>query len=534
MRTASKQWEAIAKSALRRQWISVEHFADNTAKRVGLFGLLIVAVIALRTINLTALPFWLDEAYSAFGADQGFAFIWNILPTYETHPPFYTAILHSWTLAFGNSLIAFRSVGVAAAVLTALVIVAASRRLAAHLEKPWMTITIGTLALYAVLPALVGAARTVRPYNLMMLVNALGILAILYIARATRDQRLPSNAAWLGYFVCQSLLFWLHNLGALYVAALGLALIIAAGWRALFIAQWRIFLGGHVIVAAIALPALSILFDQAPTWTQSTWLRFDPSQIMDGLSLTFGLPGIFGFIAVTIIVFASFIDRTPHQKRVLTALLVAALIPTVFAFLLSLLIAPVYLPRTLVASAIPLIFLIAAGLDRNRITVLVFMMLVMLMGIQSTQITQAGPQEDWYKAVAWLEQRIKPGDQIYAYPNEGALPLRYAMRDRNVSMPVRSIPSEIPARDPQGWYPTGSRGVQSLPANRLKEIATDPLSRETPTIWLLRLKPTLHDDNEIFVRILSETRKRSDQFSDNDINIIGLTRAVPEAAKAKP
>jgi len=74
-------------------------------------SLLVIFGIAVRTWHLAADPMWLDEAYSAYAAGHGFAFLWRVVPLYETHPPFYYGLLHLWVSAFGDGLFALRLLG---------------------------------------------------------------------------------------------------------------------------------------------------------------------------------------------------------------------------------------------------------------------------------------------------------------------------------------------------------------------------------------------------------------------------------------
>jgi mannosyltransferase len=145
------------------------------------------------------------------------------------------------------------------------------------------------------------------------------------------------------------------------------------------------------------------------------------------------------------------------------------------------------------------------------------------------QARTAGPMQDWYGAAAWLERRFGPGDQIFAYPNEGALPLRYALRDRGDAFPIRPVPEAIPAQMvPGGWYATGSRGVVSLRQPQLRVIAQSPGTQSVPTIWLLRLGHPTYDPGDIFLRELAKGREVVGHYRNGPIDIVGLrSRRAP-------
>jgi hypothetical protein len=141
------------------------------------------------------------------------------------------------------------------------------------------------------------------------------------------------------------------------------------------------------------------------------------------------------------------------------------------------------------------------------------------------QARMAGPMQDWYRTIAWLAPRFRPGDQIFAYPNEGALPLHYALRDKGFDFPIRPIPTAVPTFDVKGGvYPTGSRGVASLPQGQLHAIAQAPETQEVPTIWLLRLGAQTYDPGDAFLHELHQGRYVVRSWLDGPIDIIGLRR----------
>jgi hypothetical protein len=133
-----------------------------------------------------------------------------------------------------------------------------------------------------------------------------------------------------------------------------------------------------------------------------------------------------------------------------------------------------------------------------------------------------GPREDWYGAVRWLEQRYQPGDVVLAYPNEGALPFERALRDLGLEMSVRPIPTAVPTFDRGGWNPTGSRGVVSLPPERLSAIAGEPALARVPTVWLLRLGPWDHDKGDVFLGELARRRVIVGRWQSGPIDLVGL------------
>ncbi len=489
-----------------------------------LFALAVLVAGYLRFNNLANWPMWLDEAYSVFGAEKSLGFIWKVLPTYETHPPFYTTLLHGWIALFGSATHMVRLFGALVGFGLLIAVWKAARALADLAGRPRSGLVLGAVALAAVVQPFVDIARLVRPYSLIMLVYALGIWCVFVTARGYRDRGELPRACWLGYLLCQLLLFWLHNLGALYVAALGLALLILAGPVSLFRTHWRCMVLSHGVVALAALPAFLILLDQAPTWVTATWLRFNPSLLPLQLFILFGLPGAFGTTVGLLLALNGLRWLGKDRARIGGALLVLIFVPIVVAMLLSMTVAPVFLVRTLVGVCVPMVLLIAAGAADGLLPRAALIMVAALSLQRDIRLQNSPPEDDWYATAQWLAARVKPGDVIYAYANEGALPLHYALRDIGKPMPIRQLPSDIPARDPVGWYPTGSRGVQSLPEARLRQFAQDPQSRAAGTIWLVRIQRGMYDKGDVALRSFAEGRKQTDHYSKATVDITGLAR----------
>lgn len=503
-------------------------------------GMLAALGLALRTWHIAAVPLWLDEAYSAYAAAKGFAFLWHIVPRYETHPPVYYSLVRLWTLAFGDGLIALRALGLIAGSAALAVTAAAAGEAGRTIGRDAAArrrLAFAAFALGCVATAMVEMAREVRPYPVMMLAYAAATFALLRIARRARGGRPLAGLAYAGYLLTAEAMLWLHNLGPLFAAALGLALIAAIVGRASR-RDWAWLAGGHLLIGLAWLPGLAILIDQAPTWVSSTWLRFDVARLPDRLAPIYAAYGVLPTIAaLTLLALAlAALRQAGEGLRLAMILLTLAAVPTLLSIALSLTVTPVFISRTLTPVAAPTLILFAIGAaafgDRRRwIGAGAALILGGHMLAVEIQARRADPPQDWYGTVAWLRERVRPGDQIFAYPNEGALPLAFALRDKGLAYPIRAIPTPVPTlNDPDGWYPTGSRGVVSLPRSRLRAIAEEAATRAVPTIWLLRLGPWAYDKGDIFLRELARGRHGVRRWRAGPIDIVGLARGPRPAA----
>ncbi|TZG26335.1 glycosyltransferase family 39 protein [Sphingomonas montanisoli] len=507
--------------SLRNRWLLVGFV-------ILLFG------IGVRAWGLTDEPMWLDEAYSAYAASKGWHFLWAVVPAYETHPPFYYSLLRGWTLIVGDGLLGHRSLGVVAGSI-ALPVVALAARDAARasgLADRAGLIAVSALAAASVSPVLVEMAREVRPYPLMIMAYALGIWALMRIAARGRLEGVPYAA----YLACSALMLWLHNMGPLYAAAMGLALLVVAWPRTP--RDWGWLVGGHAIVLLVWSPALVILLDQAPMWIKATWLKFSTANLWRRVTLIWTGNGDGLRAAVALLVLAALwrVRKVPAGRRIAGALLILAIFPVAVSLILSATVAPVFIIRTMTALAVPAMVLIGIGAGgyAGKVKWLLWAAAIYLLVDQGTADVDARianrPQEDWYAAARWVGARAKPGDLVYAYPNESALPFDRAVRDLGLPLQTRPIPGEVPVLNPPpgSWYVSGSRGVPSLDQAHLRGIARDKVSRAAPTIWLVRGGPWAYDKGDVFVKELEAAgRLNTGHYYRFPIDIVGLQLNPP-------
>ncbi|ARS28489.1 hypothetical protein [Sphingomonas sp. KC8] len=512
---------------------------------IALAAILIFAAAAwFRIAGTLAEPLWLDEAYSAYAANKGFDFLWQIVPRYETHPPFYYSLLRLWTLGFGDSLAGLRALGMVCGMLTLPVMALAAREAARMLRLPALPIMAASLVLAALSPALVEMAREVRPYPVLILVYAMALLALLRAARITGETGAIPPRPFALYIASLACTFWLHSLGVLYAASLGLAALALIARRGLARNDWLRFFGGHALAGLLYLPGLLILIDQAPTWVQSTWLRFSFTGLEWRLAELYGVRTITGMIAAGVLALFGLwtLAWSGPGRRLGLALLATSLIPVIASITVSLLVAPVFIVRTMTAVAVPTLLLFAIGAGGFLATrgwwrwlaPLPLIVLAWQMVTIDRQRRAGPPMQDWYPALRWLDERYRPGDIVWAYPNEGALPFDYAARDLGMIVATRPIPTAVPTLNggPGAWNPTGSRGVVSLPAERLKALADAPDAQRVPTIWLLRLGANAYDKGDHLLRALEFGRVRVADCETYPIDIIGLAR--PDVASPPP
>ena len=178
---------------------------------------------------------------------------------------------------------------------------------------------------------------------------------------ALRLLRSSGRRIWLVYGLALEATLWLHSLGALFAAALVGSLLTGFALNRMLRAQLWPLLAVHVLVGAAWLPAFLTLIEQRRVWTH-TWLRFTPAAVPDGLAQGLAAPGAGAtLIFILAALGAGALLRDPGRRPAGILLLTTALGPALATILLSAVSSPVFLPRTLVPSVLPLLLLTAAG-----------------------------------------------------------------------------------------------------------------------------------------------------------------------------
>src|SRR5947209_6469275 len=159
-------------------------------------GLTLLA-LALRLTNLGGRALWLDEAFSAWFSDRSFHYLWNVLPTYEAHPPFFYSVLKVWRSVVGPSHSAMRMFSVVLGTLTVPLVMAIAfeqERQEASGQPLLRAGLAGCLA--AASPMFMVISQEARPYPLLTFDYAIAILALM---RLTRQFKMGEAGRWTSW-----------------------------------------------------------------------------------------------------------------------------------------------------------------------------------------------------------------------------------------------------------------------------------------------------------------------------------------------
>jgi uncharacterized membrane protein len=469
--------------------------------------------LLLRLIGIGMRPLWLDEAYSAWFSSRGWHELWTDVPTYEPHPPFFYSLLKLWRDMFGGSAVALRTFSVLLALATVPLIVVASTELERQRPTGRPLLRAGIAGfLAAASPMLVLLGQEARPYPLLIFAYALALLGLLRLMREFTADHPGEWASWLMLAAGAELGLWAHGLGLLY--ALCLAGALAPTWLKPPFARARLVRGiiAALLIALLYLPCLLMMMNRAGDWGTG-WLSWSPAMLLQLFSL-YAVPGEVltagSAVAALILVLlakravqAGIEEQGWSSNR---AILVLWWGPPLLAALISQLFMPIFLARTLAATIVPACLALSGALARvesRRERFALAVALVITLSPTAMQIALRPAAEQWDQIAAYLKRNVGPGDQIWLYPNDSALPLREA----GATVVMRGIPGDYPAVGVKGPVRAGSPAVVSATAAQARFIAEDPRARGVPTIWLVTRQSGVFDPQHEFPDALARVRR---------------------------
>ncbi|MGN6847952.1 MAG: glycosyltransferase family 39 protein [Sphingomicrobium sp.] len=479
-----------------------------------LAALLTLAAIGVRLIGIGMRPLWLDEAYSAWFSARGWHELWTVVPTYETHPPFYYSLLKLWRMGFGGSEVSLRFPSILFGAASVPIAMLAARELERLRPSGRPMLLMGIAGFLAACgPTLIEHGQEARPYALMAFSYAIATFGLLRLLREFADGEAGSRGSWMIFATAAELTLWSHALGAIYAAYLALALLPA--W--LTDASRQRIARGLAAAAAIALlylPCLWIIVGRTGDWG-SGWLRWNPEMLLKLISI-YGVPvevltigsavaALILLLSVKRAIAAGFTERGWGADR---ALLLLWWGPPIATALISAVYMPVFLARTLTPTLIPCYLAVSAALARiasPRERMVLTAGLIVTLVPSSVAMALRPATEQWDQVDAFLNENVRPGDVVWVYPNDNALPLRAA--GPRSAYARRGIPADYPAIGVKGPIRSGSPAVVSLTRDSANALAQRPDVQRIPTIWLLESQPIFADPHADVPHALERYRR---------------------------
>ncbi len=253
--------------------------------------LAILAFICFSCLNLRT-SIWFDEAYSSYITRGSYSDIWE-MTSIDVHPPFYYYCLKTWSLIFGTSDFAMRSMSVFFAAIGII--------LAYFLLKRWFNWREAGLCtiFLSFSPFLIRYSQEARMYGVVFAI-VMGATLVLDVALKTKKKW-----AWAIYALLISLGMWTHYFCALaWIAHLAFVIYYMCKHREL---QKSVF-WTYPLAVALFLP-----------WLPSFYTQFN--SVQNG----FWIPEV-SFLTPLSLLSLGFLEQEPEEtKGWLTLLLVATI-----------------------------------------------------------------------------------------------------------------------------------------------------------------------------------------------------------------
>lgn len=378
--------------------------------------LLVILTIAVRFIGITKASIWHDEGFTAMLAGRDWLAIWQGSAR-DVHPPLYYELLHGWSLIFGNSVLALRSLSAVCGVL----VVALGYKITLKISKNFPLALLAFLFL-ALNPFLVRYSQEARMYGVLGVFLLIAMYGLIMVLENTKDIR-----GYLLYIVGITAGLYTHYFTALVVISFWLYVILiyfrSKKTRISLLSDWRWWVA-NVLALVLFLPWLPSMIKQ---FTRAQGLGWLPKASIFTFNDTFWqfftftdahriwqpVYWLVPLLIVAMIIFVSFKDKTKQRFSLL--LILFTFVPIAMAIAVSF-IKPIFHERYFVFSAIGLCILLAftvAYLTQiNKylgVALAVLVVLAQLIGLRNVN-SQANHQMG--QVIQKLNSNYMPGDTI--------------------------------------------------------------------------------------------------------------------------
>jgi mannosyltransferase len=399
-------------------------------------SLLVLFVTTLSFVFFQHQSLRLDEAQSLWQTSRSVPKIIEIIGE-DVHVPFYHLVLHSWQFLFGNGVETARILSLVFFILSIPAFYALGKRLYNHSIAMFATI------IFTISPFMNWYGNEIRMYSLFVL---LAILNAYFYVGIYKDK---DGASWWGfaatallgiythYFFFLILLtdaiFYFFNREQFEKKALRKFILVACGLAVAFI-PWalNVYLQGSAsnTQPGLQLPTSINLFN---TLSQFIF-GFQTDHLNTILVSLWPLTVLVGFFALR---------KHSDISSDTIYLVLAFLLPNIFAFTLSFVFNPVYVTRYLIFTLPPMYLLLSwlisrypSPIDRFARFIIIFAMILTLV---SEVVSAATPvKENYREAAMYLEENADSSDVIVVSAPFTIYPMLYYYRGSSavVTLPL--------------------------------------------------------------------------------------------------
>ena len=456
----------------------------------------LAALVVLR--HLGTKPLWRDEAISVSVATRPVTGVLWILPHHDANAGLYYLVLHGW-LRLGHSSPAWaRGLSAVSFVATA--------ALASWAVSRWLGWPAGVAAggLVATNPFLVYYGQEARPYALAVCLAVLSLVALLW--RAER----PAPRA---YVAVTLVLVYVDLFALIFVAAVALAVVVVHRLRSepvprILIRCWAIIAAGSAPLTLVMVvgqrgqiswltrPDFGVL-RRTISAMSGGWTGLLAVVVLGGAAIaaaafgsvrrdqaiTAAASGVGDIRRDQVIIAGAEVGDVSRDQVIIAALAAAFMLPPLALWAISQL-APSYIDRYVICSAVAMVGLAAAGFEAVRrragpVVALALLAVLLTVGAQHVAQVEAGPFKVDNAPGAWsfIARHAQPGDAL-GYAGGG---LRIVM---DAAAPRSPAPVPLPVD-----VALAARGEAFLQHDLYaREVTADELGQRlvgVPRLWLV-------------------------------------------------
>ncbi len=427
----------------------------------------------LRFTSIASEPFWIDEGYSWWDAQQSLHDLWALVPQCDPHPPLYFLLLKGWMNLFGDGAAAMRALSAIIGVATTSVVFFAGREIGRRVA--WIS---GLL--FAAAPFQIYFAHEARPYALLCFGASLMLLGAIRVTRSITNRQTshpetvqPSMRAWLPLIVGGAMVLWTNNTSVLLLASLTIAFVLIFCFDRDSRSAVRATLLCGLVILILWAPYIPELINQARGVSADFWIqRPNLWGMTEEFRYMFGLnSGPAGWWMIFIMLCGvGLLWRLNWQMALM--LLALAVFPALMNIAISLTVKPIFISRALIGivPAFTLAFAVAIALVQSQVLRVILVLLLAFMHINAVHglLNTHNLKEPWDELATKMLQENGPVTKntandtiILMISNELVLPLTHMLShgpfvSRNAMMiPRQGLPANYPAPGLDLRYPSG-------------------------------------------------------------------------------
>ncbi len=468
---------------------------------------------ALRFYRLGSESIWFNEWLAIDHARRSFSSLLGALQT-DSHPPGYFLLLKAWTLIFGTSEAAVRSLSAVAGVLGIGAIYVLARRLAGE------RVALLSAALIVVSPFHIYHSQDARQYTLFFLFAVLSMDAFLRILeKGTRRRYAYYASTTIG-------VLYLHYHAVFLVLAQAILATIhfaRSGWkgpavRRLLLA-WSVGLVFLVPVGLLTAKQLAIPF-HSTFWLDAPSLRTlgQAFTVFAGDDVHGGPYGV-GALSVLFVI-ACVVAVWPHgarfwaspaQGRIVarasTVMVVWGAASVLAPFLVAVVVAPIFIDRTVIPGLAALVVLVAIGVSRLSSTTLRVALVACLLLVPLATLNEyytRNVKEDWRGATRFVEANAARDAAVMF--GASTTPFTYYGRRGDIHVletgSVDTTPCDVAEADPDApevWVirrSTRAAVLKLTDDRRCHDVVADLVTEKFSRLVVFRFRPAATSEEQ--------------------------------------